>query len=554
MKNAILTTPQKVLRSIDWQLLLFLVLFLNVKLVVKLIAIIFIYIARPGVSFKFNRKDPENPLFYYLVILIACVDLILYQSFRAPHYIVVFLMAVAFWFLCILAMWQIQKSVKRNRTVITHNTLQAFFCINIAASFFRFLLIVADSGAINPYRYQGMYQKYFISTGDLIRGISFDTSTTNAVICAAGVIYFLYRRETIMLLLCMITLLLTGSNITNIILLAVFGYVAIFRGDRVQRSLMLICTMLLIVFMVKVSPQNNNYATSILTKLLGKENKETVTAQGAAGKTDTMEDRKKAFAKHYLDSISHFLADLGAVGQMVTKSGVPDVSLSRDRPEIPHPSIHSVPFQRKRDTLPEQKMLIRYIAQTDSVNMSIKKFPDKYPGKAIAFFQTFSFFRQHPGKIMTGNGAGNFSSKLAFRATALNTNGGYPSRLAYVNEDFKNNHLETFLYFFSRDRELHSVANTPNSVYNQIAGEYGIAGVVAFIACYIMFWTKRFSKKGFGLPLLLLLMLTFFVDYWFEQLSIVVLFELLFFLDIKERNIQQENSSTTWKEKQLLPC
>jgi hypothetical protein len=123
-----------------------------------------------------------------------------------------------------------------------------------------------------------------------------------------------------------------------------------------------------------------------------------------------------------------------------------------------------------------------------------------------------------------------------------------------VNEDFKNNHLETFLYFFSKDRALHSVANTPNSVYNQLAGEYGMAGVVAFIVCYLMFWIKRFNKKSFGLPLLLLLTLTFFVDYWFEQFSVVVLFELLFFLDIKERNLQQENNSTTWKEKQLLPC
>jgi len=452
-------------------------------------------------------------------------------------------------------MWQVQTSVKRNRTIVTHNTLKAFFCINIAASFIRFLLIVADSGSINPYRYQGMYQKYFIGTGDLIRGISFDTSTTNAVICAAGVIYFLYRRQTIMLILCMITLLLTCSNITNIILLAVFGYMAVFRSDRVQKSLMLICTMLLVVFMAKVSPQNDSYATGIFTKLLGKENKKAIAAEGSLTKeTDTNEAWKKAFAKQYLDSISHLLAVLRTEKQMAAKPVISGVSLVQDRPEIPHPSIHSAPFQRKRDTLPEQQILIRYIAQTDSGNTSLKKFPDKYPGKAIAFFQTVSFFRQHPIKILTGNGAGNFSSKLAFRATALNTSGGYPSRLAYINDDFRNNHLETFLYYFSKDRELHSVANTPNSVYNQLAGEYGIAGIVAFIGFYIMFWMKRFNKKSFGLPLLLLLTLTFFVDYWFEQLSIVVLFELLFFLDIKERNIQQENNETTWKEKQLLPC
>lgn len=538
----------------DWKLLLFLILFLDVKLVVKLIAIIFIYIARPGVSFKFDKKNSTIPLFYHFAALIACANLILYQSFRELHYIAVFFTGIAFWLLCILAMLQVQKAVKQNSTVVIHNTLQAFFCINVVASFIRLILIIADCGSLNPYRYQGMYQKYFIGTGDLIRGISFDTSTTNAIICAAGVIYFLYRRQTTMLFLCMITLLFTCSNITNITLLAVFGYMAIFRSDHVLKSLMLICTMFLIVFMAKISPQNDSYATGILSKLVGKEDKQNLAIKNISTiEIDTTDAWKKAFAKHYLDSTSHLLAIIRTAKQTQKKAGTADVLPVQGRPEIPTPSIHSAPFQRKRDTLLEQRTLISYIAKTDSVNMDTKKFPEKYPGKAIAFFQTFAFLKAHPGKILTGNGIGNFSSKLAFRATALNTNGGYPSQWAYVNEDFKNNHLETFLYFFSRDRELHSVANTPNAVYNQLTGEYGLAGVLAFIIFYLMFWIKRFDKKSFGVPLLLLLVLIFFADYWFEQLSIVVLFELLFFLDIKEHNIQLQNDNAPWKEKQLLP-
>ena len=41
-------------------------------------------------------------------------------------------------------------------------------------------------------------------------------------------------------------------------------------------------------------------------------------------------------------------------------------------------------------------------------------------------------------------------------------------------------------------------------------------------------------QLGQSAPLLALLLGFFFMDYWFEQLSIVVLFELLLFLNLKE--------------------
>ena len=48
------------------------------------------------------------------------------------------------------------------------------------------------------------------------------------------------------------------------------------------------------------------------------------------------------------------------------------------------------------------------------------------PGKVIAFEQTFIYMRDHPQKIFFGDGMGNFSSKLAFRATALKIGGAIP--------------------------------------------------------------------------------------------------------------------------------
>ena len=156
------------------------------------------------------------------------------------------------------------------------------------------------------------------------------------------------------------------------------------------------------------------------------------------------------------------------------------------------------------------------------------------PGKVISFFQTTSFFRQHPAKIIAGAGMGNFSSKLAFRATGFGFAGGYPQKHAYINTDFLTNHLDVYLNFFGRRASLHSLTNSPNSVYDQLLSEYGLLGLLAFAIFYVWFFARHAKTFTYGLPALLLLLLIFFTDYWFEQLSVIVFFELLLFLNIKE--------------------
>jgi hypothetical protein len=64
--------------------------------------------------------------------------------------------------------------------------------------------------------------------------------------------------------------------------------------------------------------------------------------------------------------------------------------------------------------------------------------------------------------------------------------------------------------------------------------EYGIIGLAVFLLFYIGFFTKHIQKLTYGIPLLVLLIGAFFTDYWFEQLSVIVFFELLLLIDIKE--------------------
>src|SRR6185312_8275048 len=250
-------------KIIDWKLLLFLILFLNVKLVVKLAAICLIYLLQFNFKFDFKTRNSRLPLFYLIVVGIGIFDWIP-TGFTNLNYTIAFFTGIFFWTLCILAMHQVKLSVEQNPEAVIHRTIIAFFLLNALFSISTYVIIIIKTGAINPYLYQGEYQKYFIGTGDYIKGISFDISTTNAVLNGFGVIYFLSKKNVKMMMLCMIVLLMTGSNITNFLLAAVLLLMFIFRTDRDQKSLVFVCLLLLVIFLAKVSPQNNSYVSNYL--------------------------------------------------------------------------------------------------------------------------------------------------------------------------------------------------------------------------------------------------------------------------------------------------
>jgi hypothetical protein len=109
-----------------------------------------------------------------------------------------------------------------------------------------------------------------------------------------------------------------------------------------------------------------------------------------------------------------------------------------------------------------------------------------------------------------------------------------PNGTGCIEPAFSDHHLALYLAYFTRQERLHSVVHTPNSVYDQLAGEYGLAGLAALIFLYLGFYLKRARRLSYGLPMLVLLCGLFATDYWFEQLSIVIMFELLLFLNLKE--------------------
>jgi hypothetical protein len=508
---------------------------------IKVVAIFLIFFFRFNFQFGFRLKNSRLPLFYLIVIGIGILNWAISNSFTNLNYGLVVLTGISFWVLCILAIHQIKLSVEQNEPAIIHRTITLFFILNIIASLTAYLWIIWQTGASDPFIYQGQFQKYFIGTGDYIKGISFDTSTTNAVLSAFGVFYFLYRSKGLLCLLCMITLLLTGSNFINVLLCATLIYAFIFQSNKNQKSLLIVCLMLLIIFLAKVSPQNEKYITqwyqnlfdkNAIVKMIPVQNK--IIKQPDSNANAKIE--KDKIAQQYLDSLDKIHAHKKKyviIGGLNPKY----VSVITAKPEVPKDDINSPSFQYRQDTTSMQKELLDFISNHQSIltiATSDSTYQPKYPGKILGLQQTVSYFKLHPQKIITGTGIANFSSKLAFRATAMKIAGGYPEKHAYLNNDFTTNHFDLYLYYFSRLDKLHSLINTPNSTYDQLLSEYGLLGLFSFFIFYIGFFVRHLKKLNYGIPLLLLMTGVFFVDYWFEQLSVVIIFELLLLLNIKE--------------------
>lgn len=524
---------QKAFKNINWKLLLFLLLFLNVKLVVKIAAIALIYLLQFNFKFSFRWRDSRLPIFYLFAVGIAIINWFLLKGFQNINYTVSLLIGLSFWLLCIFAMHQVKLSVEQNSEEVIHQTITLFFLLNALASLAVLAIIILKTGALNPYLYQGDYQKYFIGTGDYIKGISFDTSTTNAVLNGFGVIYFLSKKNVKMMMLCMVILLLTGSNVTNFLLAAVLLFMFIFRTDRDQKSLVFVCLLFLVIFLTKISPQNNSYVSNYLETAFNpgktnvEENQIPITLRPDS--TLTREGRKEKIATLYLDSLYRLR------NEELNKMNVHPASFIY-KSEMPKPDINTAPYQHKSFVTPAEKNMNEFIQQhpKELILSTDPDFNSKMPGKILAYKQTLDFFKFHPLKIITGTGTGNFSSKLAFKTTGLNIAGGYPQKFIYINDDFLKNHLDSYLNYFTKPDGFHSVANNPNSVYDQLLTEYGVLGLFAFFIFYLGFFLKDFKKLTYGIPLILFLSGIFFVDYWFEQLSIVVFFELLLFLNMKE--------------------
>ena len=539
MKSLNLRILKKKLEPYDWKLLLFLVLVMNVKLVVKVLALLLMtLLERKNISLENMARQPYL-FFYFGMMAITLINLLLQIKTIPANYLPAVALGIFLWSISALAAYHLFRIVQKQDIKKLHATVCLFFLSHIAIIFFNLLLIMFKTGSINPYTYRGLNQKYYISTGDFISGITFDSPVTTAFICAFGILYFLFRRQFLFSIMAMASLLLIGSNLTNIFMIGIFVTTFLLRTDRYQKSLVVVYCCMLIIFLAKISPQNNEYVISFVYKMIGKPYYlppiKNILPEALKKMPDhllTFEQQRKKTSLLYIDSISAAMNPEKTVAEnkrsQIDSFAKNTVVAKRNKQFYEYRPGADILEKENENGLLLQSMF------TPGERDSLQQLYDwEKPGKWIAYRQLTDFFQKHPIKVLTGTGIGNFSSRLAFKATALGMAGSYPEKYAYIHPLFRSHYFYLYLQYHSQKQARHTAANTPDSVYSQLLGEYGMAGVFIFIFFYTGYFIRHRRLRGVGLPMLLLLLGAFLIEYVFEQLSIVLLFELLMFLNMK---------------------
>lgn len=498
-------------QAIDGQLLLFFVLLCNVKLAVKAGALLLLLWRHRALLPQLLRRPPLLPLFYAALALLGLSSALLNGRFAEAHYGWAFAGSELIWAACGLLSLGLWAEARRTHPARVEATFEAFLWANALVSFGQLARIVLETGALNPYRYQGNYQKYFINTGDYIKGFSFDTSTTNAVLCAVGILYFAQKRHWPVVAVCLAALVCTASNLVNALVLAGLLVLFCFRSNRARKSVLALCTLPFVLFWARISPQNTGYMEAVLG--MGKA----TNAAPAAAAAPSAEEQREAFARRWIDSVG------------ARKEPAATVSITAvERPELPQDNIHSAPFQHRDDSGARHQAWVQAAVQIGAAPVRQQ---GGTPGKLLAAQQTIRWLREHPSRIITGAAPAAFSSKMAFKAAGLHIAGQFPA--TYRSADFEKGHLALFLSYFTATEHLHSVVHSPNSVYDQLLSEYGLPGLL-LLGGYFGYLLRRHRRLRYTLPLVGLLAALLATDYWFEQLSIVPLFELLFFLELQK--------------------
>lgn len=533
------------LRSIDPVMLVFLILVLNVSLPLKLLAVVLTYVLNFNLkSVITNLKQDRVPKFYALIIILSLTGFILNYKLWSLNYAILTCFGICFWIMSLLILNRLKLITDQVSPDKIHNTLNAFFILNCLVSLLTLLQIILITKS-NPYTYLGMDLKYHASTGDSITGILFDFSSTNAIINIFGIFYFLYKQSYKTSALCLIICLLTTSNTNTLVLISALLLMIVFNKNKFHKTVAVSFLGIIIIFFARISPSNTEY----VSKELSEVNEQTITANQTSqvqvsqtqapqelSPEEFKEKQRKIFQKYY---VSKFPKD------HKSSAKAPDTNI---RSALARVEIRAKEKQNMSDPKFQEQMKSKHAKLSDYIKefyldtiVPMKEFEGKhYPGKLMSCMQTVKYSLSGIKAFLVGAGTGMFSSKAAFKASGIGTFGKYPERFEYISTEFLNNNLKVYCYFFTMPLSKHSVTNTPFSAYNQLLGEYGVIGIVCFIIFYVWFFLKRFRKLSYGRYLLPLCLMFLIFDYWFEHLSILIIFELLMLMDLKDQTQETE--------------
>lgn len=436
----------------------------------------------------------QLPWFYVVIPLMELLRLLLFShDFTAGH-TALMAVGISYSIAALLVCAVVYENVRRSDPRYVERSIGLYTLLNCLVSVAQYIQICIKEQVINPYN-TGHDHPYGISSGDLIHGLTGEVHIVNAFICVFLVVYYVSRRKPLLLLAALLPLLLTGSNYATILLLAGVTVYWLCSRNKKQVDLLLLTGTVTVLFYVFVSSENAKYLSDKLAYII-------LNRPIAGEQYEARADKVKPFSRDLVIADSRILASW--VNHNIDQHFIitPDELLhSLDRPVV-----HHYDFYRTS-------------------------------GKKIAYMQTFDYLRSGWSPFLFGTGMGGFSSKLAFNFSGVMDQSSIGKYLpAYETPLFRSHHKSIYADLKTRHVIMHSESNRPFSTYNQLLGEYGVLGLLSFLVLYIGYFLRRISFRGYGLPLVIVLLMMLHLDYFIESLNVLVFFELLLFINIHRKH------------------
>jgi hypothetical protein len=507
------------LRLVDWPMLLLLIGATNVKLYIKLAAIV---LYGGWMLYKKVRlAKPPAPFWFYMAMPVAgIISAGIQGAFSIDGYWYGLMFGTVQWVAAAAIFYLLFITVRSIRAEKVSTSIKAFFLLNALISLAQLGMLIIQSKHLMPYWYYDSGLKYGASTGDNIHGITANHSINNAVIGLLGVTYFLFRKEWKWSILCLFILLLCSSNAVIFFLLAILVVIFLFAGkQKVRRAVLGLVGFTCVIYPI-LSPQNLQYINTVYSHIV-----HPAPRPEPPPELDTIET--------VVDTESSPGVVLKMESRMMRapRSNVPvrNSVLVRMREELINLKANS-----KRVLPPGSNVALDQNTIKEAMErwygMPLTRTPLAYfskPSKVFGIKQTVHFIKSSPIHFLLGAGIGNYSSKLAIKMTGLGLQGRYPDKHIYINRNYMEGHFYTMMYVLAQNVSEHSVINMPGNVYVQIAGEYGLTGIVLFLVLYLFWFWKRSAGYPAGRWMLFALLICFSLEYWFEMMSLTVIFELL---------------------------
>lgn len=508
-------TERKV-NKIDWTFLVFLLLFTNQAIFsLKIVGLVFICLARFNWNFGFRKG--RLPKFYPYIILLAVFNLLFHVRDFRSDYLTAFVVGNLFWIFSAIAAHQAKISVEKYGPEGVYATLKAFTVINFVVCMFQLVRIMLITGTLNPYD-PNIPFPYGVSTGDFIFGTFMEVSYYNTMVSALLAIYFIFKRNATYTLLATISFVLVFGNFGTIVFvgilagLLVAGLLAAIAGNRrgfaawlknvsppgawfiyLPGIFIFIATMYYIA-----SPKNYDYiVTKIKDKVFSVKKED---EHNFATMIDDQKPKAEAF-----DPFSNYYEKKEKERQK--KSDF-----------LNDPSYKS--------TRPDQKI---------AAKMEVTKtYFEKLQGKNLSMLETVAYLKESKAQLLLGAGTTRFSSLTAQKMSGFDSSRLFMGVLPqYRSREYTENHYLILLERNkTKDMALLSAANRPDSIYNQLLGEYGLLGMLGFILFYIGFFVRRIGRWTYSLWLFLVLLPFAHLNYIFDTLCVMPFFELMLYSDI----------------------